>query len=79
MTNLKNARVCVLPARLAPTAVRDTRAPRRAPVLCWYVDKETGRLACRWTVGAAEPGDQDVPVHPRFVARTGAARRRAAR
>ncbi len=79
MTNLKNARVCVLPARLAPMAVRDTRAPRRAPVLCWYIDKETGRLACRWIVSAAEPGDQDVPVHPRFVARMSAVGRRAAR
>lgn len=79
MTNFKNARLCVLPARLVPTAVRNTPAPPRAPVLCWYVDKETGRLACRWTVSAAEPGDQDVPVHPRFVARMSAVRRRAAR
>ncbi|OJU21709.1 MULTISPECIES: hypothetical protein [unclassified Sphingomonas] len=77
MTNLKNARVCALPARLAQVAVRDTLTPRRAPVLCWYVDRETGRLACRW-IAAAETDDQDVPIHPRFAARFTTVRRRAA-
>ncbi|MBV8239152.1 MAG: hypothetical protein JO221_10315 [Sphingomonas sp.] len=77
MTNLKNARICALSARLAQVTGRDPPAPRRALMLCWYVDKETGRLACRW-IAAAEAGDQDVPIHPRFAARINTVRRGAA-